>query len=245
MDRLAGRVAFVTGAARGIGLAIAKAFLAEGAVVGLADRNREVVERAAAPLGSSAVPIVLDITRSGEVKAAMEGFVERAGRLDILVNNAGITDDAPIQFMTERQWDAVLAVNLYGSFYVTRAALRYLLKSPAGRVISLASIVGEYGEPEQANYAASKGALLAFTRSLAKEIASRNVTVNAISPGLITTPLTDMIPRPVREAIAAVTPLGRPGGAEEVAALATFLASDEAGFITGQVIRVNGGLLMG
>jgi 3-oxoacyl-[acyl-carrier protein] reductase len=237
-------VALVTGAARGIGLAIAKALLAEGAVVGMADRDKATLERAVAGLGQGVHAIELDITRSDAVKAAIEGFVGTAGKLDILVNNAGITDDAAIEYMTDKQWDRVINVNMTGPFYVSRAALRYILKSPAGRIISISSIVGEYGEPQQANYAASKGGLLALTRSLAKEVASRAVTVNAIAPGLITTPMTDDIPRPVRQAIAAVTPLGRPGTPAEVAALVTFLASDEAAFITGQVLGINGGLLM-
>lgn len=244
MDRLKGKIAFVTGAARGIGLAIAKAFLAEGATVALADKDRATLDRVSGPLGARAVPIELDVTSSNAVKEAIEAFVERAGRLDILVNNAGITDDAPIEYMTDKQWDRVMAVNLAGPFYTTRSALRYLMKNGCGRIINLASITGEYGEPDQANYAASKGGVIAFTRTMAKEVSSRAVTVNAIAPGLITTPLTDLIPRPVRQAIAAATPLGRPGTAEEVAALAVYLASDEAAYVTGQVIRLNGGLLM-
>jgi 3-oxoacyl-[acyl-carrier protein] reductase len=242
--RLAGKVAFITGAARGIGLAIAKAYVREGAQVAMADLDGAMVRKAAGALGSAATPVELDITNSPAVKQAIDEYATKSGRLDILVNNAGITDDAPVQFMTDKQWDQVLAVNLAGPFYASRTAMRYLMKSPAGRIVSLASVVGEYGEPEQANYAASKGGIMALTRSMAKEIAARGVTVNAISPGLITTPLTDNIPRPIREAIAAVTPLARPGEADEVAALAVYLASDEAGYITGQVIGINGGLSM-
>jgi 3-oxoacyl-[acyl-carrier protein] reductase len=244
MDRLKGKTAFVTGAARGIGLAIAEAYLREGATVGMADLNKPIVEREAARLGGAATAIPLDVSKSDDVKKAIEAFVEKAGRLDILVNNAGITDDAPIEYMTDKQWDRVLAVNLAGPFYATRSALRYLMKSGSGRVINIASIVGEYGEPDQANYAAAKGGLISFTRTMAKEVSSRAVTVNAISPGLITTALTDNIPRPEREAIAAVTPLSRPGTTAEVAAIAVMLASDEGAYVTGQIIRVDGGLLM-
>jgi len=244
MGRLEARKALVTGAARGIGLAIAKAFLREGAVVGMADREAGSLSGVVAGLGPNAVAMVLDVSRSVAVGEAIDGFAARAGGLDILVNNAGITRDASIEEMTDREWDEVLTVNLYGPFYACRAALRHLLKSDHGRIISLASIVGEYGEPGQANYAAAKGGIMALTRTLAKEVGSRKITVNAIAPGLITTPLTDMMPQAVRDMIAGVTPVGRPGTAEEVAALAVYLASDDAAFMTGQVLDLNGGLRM-
>jgi 3-oxoacyl-[acyl-carrier protein] reductase len=242
--RLASRAAFVTGAASGIGRGIAAAFVREGARVAVADRNGGAARRVAAELGASAVAVELDVTDPGASRRAIDAFAETAGGLDILVNNAGIAWDAPLPGMSDAQWDAVLRVNLYGGFHCTRAALRHMIGRRRGRIINMSSIVGAYGEPNQANYAASKGALVAFTKTVAKEVASRGITANAIAPGFIVTPLTDQMPVDVRKRIVEIVPLGRAGLPEDIASAAVFLASDEAGYITGQVLHVNGGLLI-
>ncbi len=234
----------MTGAGSGIGRGIAEAFVREGARVAVADKSGEAARRVAAGLGVSAVAVELDVTDSGSVRRAIDGFTESAGGLDILVNNAGIAWDAALTEMSDAQWEAVLRVNLDGAFYCTRAALRHMVGQRRGRIVNMSSIVGTYGEPNQANYAASKGALVAFTKTVAKEVASRGITANAIAPGFIVTPLTDQMPVAVRKHIVELVPLGRAGLPEDIANAAVFLASDAAGYITGQVLHVNGGLLI-
>jgi len=242
--RLEARAAFVTGAGRGIGRAIAEAFIREGARVAVADLDGKAAERAARELGEAAVAVQLDVTDPEAARRAIDEFAERSGGLDILVNNAGIAWDAPLAEMADAQWDAVLRVNLYGAFHCTRAALRHMVRKRWGRIVNLSSIVGEYGEPNQANYSASKGALVSFTKTVAKEVASRGITANAIAPGFIVTPLTDQMPAAVRKHIVEIVPVGRAGLPADIASAAVFLASDEAGYITGQVLHVNGGLFM-
>lgn len=243
VGRLDGRVAFVTGAGSGIGRGIAEAFVAEGATVAVADINGKSAERVARGLGEAAIAVELDVADGVAVKSAIDAFAGSRGRFDILVNNAGITRDAPVTDMTDEKWTEVLRVNLFGPFYATRAALKHMIRRKWGRVISISSIVGSYGEPNQANYAAAKGGLVALTKTVAKEVASRNVTVNAIAPGFIVTPLTDQMPRRVREMIVGVVPAARAGVPADIAAAAVFLASGAASYITGQVLHVNGGLL--
>jgi len=234
----------VTGAGRGIGRAIAEAFIREGARVAVADLDGAAAERAARELGEAAVAVRLDVTDPEAAWQAIDAFAESPGGLDILVNNAGIAWDAPLVEMKDAQWDAVLRVNLYGAFHCTRAALRHMIRKRWGRIVNLSSIVGAYGEPNQANYAASKGALVAFTKTVAKEVASRGITANAIAPGFIATPLTDQMPQATRDFIVGIVPLGRAGMPADIASAAVFLASEEAGYITGQVLHVNGGLLI-
>jgi len=248
MGRLENKVALITGSARGIGLATAKLFAREGALVGICDMNEEAVQKAAKSLGEFGKPgvgFVMDVTDPKSVDKGIGEFVEgQGGKLDILVNNAGITRDGLLIRMTDEQWDAVIKVNLNGTFYCTRVGVRPMMKAKWGRVINLASVVGLMGNPGQANYAATKGAVIAFTKTVAKELASRNITCNAIAPGFITTALTDAMTDKAKEAIMVRIPMDRLGAPEDVANAALFLASEEASYITGQVIPVDGGMVM-
>ena len=248
MGRLENRVALVTGGARGIGYAIAKLFAREGALVGICDMNEEAVQKAAKSLGEvgkEGVGFVMNVSDSKSVEDGMEKFISgQGGKLDILVNNAGITRDGLLIRMSDEQWDAVLKVNLNGTFYCTRAGVRPMMKARWGRVINLASVVGMTGNPGQANYSASKGAVIAFTKTVAKELATRNITCNALAPGFIATALTEAMTEKAKEAIMGQIPMERLGSAEDVAGAALFLASEEASYVTGQVIPVDGGMVM-
>lgn len=243
---LQGRVALVTGGSRGIGAAVAQSLAAAGSAVAICARNGEAAAETAAGIsaaGGQAVGLAADVGQTADVERLVAACLERFGRLDILVNNAGITRDGLILRMKDDDWTDVLAVNLNGAFYCARAALRAILKQrQGGRIINIGSVVGSMGNAGQANYVASKAGLIGLTKALAKEVASRGVTVNLVAPGFIETEMTANLPEAVKETYRAQIPLGRFGLAADVAAAVSFLASEGAAYITGQVIHVNGGM---
>jgi len=239
---LSGRGAFVTGATRGIGRAVAAALLEAGARVAIVGREAARAEAAARELGAGAVGIGCDVTDGAQVEAAIARAEQEAGPVDILVNNAGITRDNLLLRMSEREWDEVLAANLKGAFHTTKAVLKGMMKRKGGRIINIASVVGLAGNKGQANYAASKAGLIAFTKSVAKEYGSRGLLVNAVAPGFIETDMTSALPEEARAAMLGSIALGRFGRPEDVAGAVLFLASDFARYITGQVLVVDGGL---
>lgn len=244
---LAGRVAVVTGGSRGIGRAIAEALAARGAAVGIAFREREPpareVEAAVIAHGGRAWAGPCDVADEGSVKTFFEQVVSELGAVDVLVNNAGITRDANVLLMSKARWDEVLAVNLNGAHHTVRAVVGGMLIRRWGRIINLSSPSARMPLPGQTAYAASKAGLEGFTRALSRDLAEKGVLVNAVSPGLIDTELLDQMPPAAREAYVKAVPVGRLGTPAEVASVVAFLASDAAGYITGQVIRVDGGLL--
>lgn len=245
---LTGKKALITGGGRGIGRAIALEFAAAGAdvainYVGSADEAQETAA-ACEKLGVKAVIIPADVSKTDEVAAMFEQTLAQLGRLDILVNNAGITRDALLLRLSDEDYDKVLAVNLRGAFLCMRQAAKLMLKQRGGRIISLSSVVALRGNAGQVNYAASKAGLIGMTKSLARELAGRGVTVNALAPGFIQTAMTDAIPEAAKANMLAGIPAGRLGQPEDVAAAAHFLASDAAAYITGQVLRVDGGMAM-
>lgn len=243
---LESRVALVTGGSRGIGAAVARALAAAGAAVAVCARNGEAAASTAAAIaaqGGQAIGMAADVSRAEDADRMVSACVERFGRLDILVNNAGITRDGLALRMKDEDWHDVLAVNLSGAFYCARAALRAILKQrQSGRIVNIGSVVGSMGNPGQANYVASKAGLIGLTKALAKEVAPRGVTVNAVAPGFIETDMTAGLPDATKDTYRAHIPLGRFGTAGEVAAVVAFLASDAAAYVTGQVIHVNGGM---
>jgi 3-oxoacyl-[acyl-carrier protein] reductase len=244
---LTGRVALVTGAGSGIGEATARRFAAEGAVVVVNDVDPARVRAVAEDLekgGASALGIAADVTRRDDVEAMVGRVVQDLGRLDILINNAGINRDAMSHKMTEEQWDQVLAVNLKGTFLCAQAALVRMRERGWGRVVNTSSI-GSLGNIGQANYAASKAGVIGLTKTLALEYARYGITVNCVAPGAVLTPMLAGVPEPIREKITAQIPVGRIAEPREIAAVHAFLASDEAAFITGQVIFVDGGMSVG
>jgi 3-oxoacyl-[acyl-carrier protein] reductase len=246
MMDFAGRVALVTGASRGIGKAIAERLAGRGAHVVAAARgeNAKGVAEEIVAGGGLAEFISLDVTEAGAGHDAVAGVVARHGRIDILVNNAGITKDQLMLRMKRDDWDAVLSTNLTAAFALTQAALKPMLKQRAGRIISISSVVGQSGNAGQANYAASKAGIIGFSKAVALEVASRGITVNVVAPGLIETDMTRAITGTAHEEWASKIPLKRLGTPEDIAAAVCFLASDEASYITGQVLAVNGGMYM-
>lgn len=242
---LSGRPAIVTGAARGLGRCIAQSLAAAGAKVACIDINTETLAdtiNAIRTAGGTAEPIACDVTNGQRVNEVIDQVVKLWGGLEILVNNAGITRDNMIMRMKDEQWDAVLNINLKGTFLFTRAAAKPLLRSKNGRIINIASVSGLMGNPGQANYSASKAGVIGLTRTIAKELASRSVTVNAVAPGFIATDMTAALGEELLGKIRQEIPLGRLGEPQDVADAVLFLASDAASFITGHVITVDGGL---
>jgi len=242
------RIALVTGAARGIGRSIALALAQPGLTIYLNDvvlgeeaaRTRQEVEAR----GGAARMVEFDVAEAAAVNRGVEHILQESGRLDILVNNAGITRDNLIVRMKATDWDAVLGVNLKGAFNCIRAVSKPMIKQRSGRIINISSVVGVMGNPGQANYVASKAGLIGLTKAVARELASRNITVNAVAPGFIQTEMTEALPEATRQLMLTQIPLGRFGTPEEVAQAVAFLASEAAAYITGQVIHVNGGMLM-
>lgn len=242
---LEGKVAVVTGGSRGIGRAIALGLSARGAKVVIGARNPEAAQKVVAEIeaaGAEGIAVAADISREAEADGLIQTGLKRFGRLDILVNNAGITKDGLLIRMKEEDWDAVLDVNLKGAFFTTRAALRPMLRAQSGRIVNISSVAGTMGIPGQANYSASKAGLIGFTKAVAKEVASRSITVNAVAPGFIETEMTAVLSEDRKKSYLGQIPMGRFGAAEEVAALVSFLVSEAASYITGQVITIDGGL---
>ncbi len=241
---LSGRVAIVTGASRGIGRQTALTLAGAGATVVLTSRGdaAEAVAAEVSAAGGQALAIAADVADAGAVQRVIETTVERFGRIDVLVNNAGITRDQLLLRMKRDDWDAVIATNLTGTFLCTQAVLKTMLKQRSGRIISISSVVGQSGNPGQTNYAATKAGIIGFSKALAREVASRSITVNVVAPGLIDTDMTRDISSDAQATWASAIPLGRLGTPEDVAAAVCFLASDAAGYITGQVLAVNGGM---
>jgi 3-oxoacyl-[acyl-carrier protein] reductase len=247
MGLLDGRVSLVTGASRGIGRAIAQAFAAEGASVVLAARDAAKLAEAVAEIqakGGKAEALALDVSDRASVEAGVAQVMAAHGRVDHLVNNAGVTRDNLLLRMKDEEWRQVLDTNLTGAFLCTQAVLKPMLKQRSGRIVTITSVVGLGGNAGQANYAASKAGVIGFTKSVAREVASRGITANAIAPGFIETDMTAAMSEKAREAVFAAIPLGRVGRPEDVAGAAVFLVSDAAAYVTGQVLAVDGGFHM-
>ena len=243
---LKGHVALVTGGSRGIGRGIALRLASEGVKVGVnynagADQAQEVVEEITSG-GGEAIAIQADISEQNQVTNMFRTLMERWERIDILVNNAGIRKDRLLMRMTTEEWDSAINVNLKGAFFCTKAALPQMARQRRGRIVNMSSVVGVAGNPGQANYSASKAGLIGLTKTVAKEMARRNITANALAPGYIITSMVEELSEDLRSQVLARVPMGRLGTPEDIAGLVAFLCSDEAGYITGQVIRVDGGL---
>ena len=244
---LSDKVAIVTGASRGIGRAIALALASQGAKVVASARNAEALAELTAEIksqGGDALAVVGDVAVEDDANNLVKQAVAAYGQVDIFINNAGITRDGLLLRMKNADWDAVLDTNLKGAFLCTRAVAKVMSKQRSGRIINISSVVGEMGNAGQANYCASKAGLLGLTKSVARELARRNVTVNAITPGFITTEMTEDMTEKAQETMTEQIPLGRPGSAEDVANAVVFLASEQSAYITGQVLGVNGGMYM-
>jgi 3-oxoacyl-[acyl-carrier protein] reductase len=244
---LEGKVALVTGAAQGIGKAIALLLAQKGADIVVSDINLEKAEetvREIEAISRKAMAIRVDVADMNEVEHMVEAILERFGQIDILVNNAGIARDKLILRMTEEDWDAVLNVNLKGTFNCTKAVIRYMSKQRRGKIVNIASVVGEIGNVGQANYSASKAGVIGFTKTIAREFAQRGINVNAIAPGYIETPMTEVLPEKTKEELRRMIPMERLGRPEDVAEAVLFLVGETSNYITGQVLNVNGGIYM-
>ena len=244
MFDLTGKGALVTGATGGIGWAIAKALHGQGANVAISGTRAERLDELAKELGDRVTPLPCDLRDRAAVVKLGEDAEKALGQVDILVNNAGITHDNLFMRMKDEEWDDVIAVNLTSVFILTRGILRNMMRRRAGRIVNIASISGVLGNPGQPNYAASKAGLVGMTKSLAREVSSRGITANCISPGFISTPMTDALTEKQTEAIAAAIPAQKFGKPDDIAAAVVFLASDEAGYITGETMHINGGMVM-
>ncbi|HTZ60483.1 MAG TPA: 3-oxoacyl-[acyl-carrier-protein] reductase [Acidobacteriaceae bacterium] len=247
MGNLEGKTALVTGASQGIGRACALELARKGAGIALAARNEAKLESVAAEIaaaGGQAKTFIMDVSDEASIQATAKAAIAQFGTVDILVNNAGITRDTLLLRMKRSDWDAVITTNLTGAFLLTQALLNPMLRGRWGRIISITSVVGRTGQAGQANYAASKAGLIGFTRSMARELAPRSITVNAVAPGYIETAMTAVLDQKQRDALLSHIPLGRPGTDQDVANAVAFLASPDAAYITGHVLDVNGGLFM-
>jgi len=248
VNGLAGRVALITGASQGIGRAVALRLAKEGATIALAARNEARLADVAAEIasgGGKAESCALVLASEDSIKECAKAVIAKLGKVEVLVNNAGITRDILALRMKKQDWDDVLTTNLTGAFLMTQACMNSMLKARWGRVINITSVVGETGQAGQANYAASKAGLIGMTKSLARELASRTITVNAVAPGYIETAMTAVLTDDQKSAMTSQVPLGRGGADADVAAAVAFLASDDAAYITGHVLDVNGGMYMG
>jgi len=244
MFELNGLSALVTGATGGLGGAMARALHAQGATVAISGTRREALEALAAELGERVHVLPCNLADKAEVEALVPAAESAMGQLDILVNNAGVTKDGLFMRMKDDDWDAVLAINLTSAFRLSRAALKGMMKRRFGRIIGITSVVGVTGNPGQGNYAASKAGMIGMSKSLAAEVATRNITVNCIAPGFIASPMTDSLTEKQKEAILGTIPAARLGSGEDIAAALVYLASREAGYVTGQTLHVNGGMAM-
>jgi len=248
MFSLKGKAALVTGASQGIGRATARALAEAGATIAAAARNTEKLESLVAEIsaaGGEALAVPMDVADAAQVKNGFAAALAKFGKLDVLVNNAAITRDTLALRMKLEDWDAVLRTNLTGAHLCTQQALGAMLRQRSGRIINIASVVAQTGNAGQANYVAAKAGLIGLTRAIAVEVASRNITVNAVAPGFIETPMTDVLSQELKDKMKMMIPLGRMGTDREIATAVVFLASAEAGYITGQVLDVNGGMYMG
>lgn len=244
MFDLTGMNALVTGATGGLGGAMARALHAQGAVVAISGTRREALESLAAEMGDRVHVLPCNLGDAAQIEALVPDAEKAMGQLDILVNNAGITRDGLFMRMKDDDWEQVLAVNLTSAFRLSRACLRGMMKRRFGRIISITSVVGVTGNAGQGNYAASKAGMIGMSKSLAAEVASRNITVNCVAPGFISSPMTDVLNEKQKEAIMGTIPAGRLGEGQDVAAAVVYLASREAGYVTGQTLHVNGGMAM-
>jgi 3-oxoacyl-[acyl-carrier protein] reductase len=242
--RFENKVVMITGGAAGIGRVVAESFAGEGARIAICDVNTQAGEAAAKALGPEASFEQVDVANHKAVSSWVDGVVDRYGQIDVLVNNAGITRDGLIMRMKEEDWDAVISVNLKSAFNCIKAASKFMVKQRSGRIINLASVVGVMGNPGQANYVASKAGMIGLTKTVAKELGSRGITVNAVAPGFIETDMTAVLSDKAKEAMLSIIPLQRAGTPRDVADAITFLASDQAAYITGQVLHVTGGMYM-
>ena len=244
MFDLSGMTALVTGASGGIGSAIAKALAGQGARVALSGTREDALKAVAAELGADHAILPCNLSDAAAVDALVPAAVEKLGQLDILVNNAGVTRDNLAMRMKDEEWDQVIRVNLEAAFRLSRAALKPMMRAKFGRIISITSVVGVTGNPGQVNYAASKAGLIGMSKALAQEVASRNITVNAIAPGFISSAMTDALPDAQKDALLGRIPAGKLGAGSDIAAATVYLASREAGYVTGQTLHVNGGMAM-